>query len=206
MGFIGVQPTSAPLTSSDITDGIVTTATIADDAVGNTKLDLTANYAFTGTVSGTNGKVLQVVTATPVTASYYSSTDSYMSTTLSLQITPSATTSKIFLQYSVSCHGDQALAFCITDIYKNPTSSLTANTVASGGSLLSGKGASGYGLAQTYDAGDASISNQGVSFMNSPSTTSQILYLVVYRNHGGGNAYFNINDGVASFTAMEIGA
>mgnify|MGYP005695567515 CR=1 FL=1 len=52
MGFIGVQPTSVPLTSSDITDGIVTTAKIADDAVGNTKLDLSANYAFTGTVSG----------------------------------------------------------------------------------------------------------------------------------------------------------
>ena len=29
------------------------TAGIADDAVGNTKLDLTANYAFTGTITGT---------------------------------------------------------------------------------------------------------------------------------------------------------
>ena len=28
---------------------------IADDAVGNTKLDLTANYAFTGTITGTPG-------------------------------------------------------------------------------------------------------------------------------------------------------
>ena len=63
MPFIGVQPATVPLTSSDITDGIVTTAKIADtavstakiadDAVGNTKLDLTANYAFTGTITGT---------------------------------------------------------------------------------------------------------------------------------------------------------
>jgi|TARA_R100001460_G_C3501718_1_gene170469 hypothetical protein len=30
----------------------IPTAGIADDAVGNTKLDLTANYAFTGTISG----------------------------------------------------------------------------------------------------------------------------------------------------------
>ena len=29
------------------------TNSIADDAVGNTKLDLTANYAFTGTITGT---------------------------------------------------------------------------------------------------------------------------------------------------------
>ena len=65
MGFIGRQPTPVPLTSSDITDGIVTTAKIADtavstakiadDAVGNTKLDLTANYAFTGTITGAGG-------------------------------------------------------------------------------------------------------------------------------------------------------
>ena len=52
MGFIGRQPTPVPLTSSDITDGIISTAKIADDAVGNTKLDLSANYAFTGTISG----------------------------------------------------------------------------------------------------------------------------------------------------------
>ena len=53
MPFIGVQPATVPLTSSDITDGIISTAKIADDAVGNTKLDLTANYAFTGTITGT---------------------------------------------------------------------------------------------------------------------------------------------------------
>lgn len=33
----------------------IPTGGIADDAVGNTKLDLTANYAFTGTITGTNG-------------------------------------------------------------------------------------------------------------------------------------------------------
>ena len=31
----------------------IPTAGIADDAIGNTKLDLTANYAFTGTITGT---------------------------------------------------------------------------------------------------------------------------------------------------------
>ena len=31
----------------------IPTAGIADDAVGNTKLDLTENYAFTGTITGT---------------------------------------------------------------------------------------------------------------------------------------------------------
>lgn len=52
MAYIGKQPTAVPLTSSDITDGIVTTAKIADDAVDENKLDLTADYAFTGTITG----------------------------------------------------------------------------------------------------------------------------------------------------------
>lgn len=52
MGFIGRQPTPAPLTSSDIADGIVSKAKIANDAIDNTKLDLTDDYAFTGTITG----------------------------------------------------------------------------------------------------------------------------------------------------------
>ena len=52
MGFIGVQPASVPLTASDITDGIISKSKIANDAVDNTKLDLTDDYAFTGTITG----------------------------------------------------------------------------------------------------------------------------------------------------------
>lgn len=98
MAFIGVQPTSVPLTSSDITDGIISTAKIADDAVGNTKLDLTANYAFTGTVSGA-GKVLQVKQTVNATPSTISTSEADV---MSVQITPSATTSKILVLVSLS--------------------------------------------------------------------------------------------------------
>ena len=46
MPFIGVQPASALLTSADIQDGQIIKAKIADDAVDNTKLDLTSSYDF----------------------------------------------------------------------------------------------------------------------------------------------------------------
>ncbi len=72
MGFIGVQPASAPLTSSDIADGIISTdklansavntAKIADDAVGNTKLNLASDYAFTGTITGTPQDLVRLTT------------------------------------------------------------------------------------------------------------------------------------------------
>lgn len=38
----------------------ITTPSITDDAVDNTKLDLTSNYAFTGTVTGTDGGISQI--------------------------------------------------------------------------------------------------------------------------------------------------
>lgn len=43
------------VTTAKITDGNITTAKVADDAVGNTKLDLSANYDFTGTITGAGG-------------------------------------------------------------------------------------------------------------------------------------------------------
>ena len=62
MGYIGRQPTGSILTGADIADGSISTAKLADtavskakianDAVDNTKLDLTSNYDFTGTITG----------------------------------------------------------------------------------------------------------------------------------------------------------
>ena len=42
----------------------IPTAGIADDAVGNTKLNLASDYAFTGTVTGTPQDMVQVASAT----------------------------------------------------------------------------------------------------------------------------------------------
>ena len=81
----------------------IPTGGIADDAVEATKLDLTANYAFTGTVSGAGGgKLLQVQsvdltgTNTTVSAATFGATD------VTDQITPSASTSKVLVMMSLS--------------------------------------------------------------------------------------------------------
>lgn len=86
MGFIGKQPTPVPITASDITDGVistaklgtgaVTTAKIADDAVGNTKLDLSADYAFSGTITGAGqANDIDHVTTNHITASSVNTCD-----------------------------------------------------------------------------------------------------------------------------------
>ena len=81
MPFIGVQPASALLTSADIQDGQITTAKIADDAVGNTKLDLTANYAFTGTITGTKGMTLLLDATISSAVSEYDISSTYINST-----------------------------------------------------------------------------------------------------------------------------
>ena len=44
MSYIGKTPTSVPLTSSDITDGIITTAKIADSSVTTEKIVADTNF------------------------------------------------------------------------------------------------------------------------------------------------------------------
>ncbi len=119
MPFIGVQPATVPLTSSDITDGIISTAKIADDAVGNTKLDLSANYAFTGTVSGAGG-IFQIKQATSTTQ-YDTSSTSISSSALNISITPSSTSNRILIWYSFAGHFNASSDFVISTLYKTQT-------------------------------------------------------------------------------------
>ena len=53
MSYIGKTPTSVPLTSSDITDGIITTTKIADDAATADKIANAVNSAISANTSKT---------------------------------------------------------------------------------------------------------------------------------------------------------
>ncbi len=50
--------TGSTIATAKIADDAITAAKVADNAIGSAAVDLTANYAFTGTVSGTNGMTL----------------------------------------------------------------------------------------------------------------------------------------------------
>ena len=106
MGFIGVQPATVPLTANDITDGIISTAKIADDAVDNTKLDLTANYAFTGTVTGASSGLVKLLSATWSSAvAEYDITNSIITSTfddylITWRIQPSTDSTELRLRFS----------------------------------------------------------------------------------------------------------
>ena len=73
-----------------------------------TGIDLSQNFAFTGSVSGAGGgKLLQTQTAL-FTSSSAHNTESYTASNYTDQITPSATNSQIFVQFNFRSHIYQA--------------------------------------------------------------------------------------------------
>ena len=193
MPFLGRQPTPVPLTSSDITDGIISTAKIADDAVENTKLDLSANYAFTGTLSGV-GKVLQVVNAVTTGSSNSQSTTEVVYQTVS--ITPSSTSSKILVGAegagSVICDSNGIMQ---AQIYRGGVSDTAIARFYSGlGSTTSGH--------EHYITARCLV-------IDSPSTTSAQTYTFSAQKGSGGTTSARLmagSDFPITMFAMEIGA
>ena len=166
MGFIGVQPATVPLTSSDITDGIISTAKIANDAVDNTKLDLTDNYAFTGTISGA-GKILQILQNTSTNTDAISS--GATSTIVTQAITPSSSSNKILIFVSINIGGDNN-SYGYGQI-KRGTTVIGAGATSSSRPLVS------FGIMSALNANfDYRMGNHNFTFLDSPSTTSETTY------------------------------
>jgi|5B_taG_2_1085324.scaffolds.fasta_scaffold60990_2 hypothetical protein len=145
--------------------------------------------ANSGTATGFGGgKVLQVVTATDSTQRDVTST-SYVtgSNTLSVNITPSSTSSKILVMYN-------------TAVYKNGNNQVGNTTLYRDSTNL---GDSTNGLSYFYIGSDDVGQQVSASLLDSPSSTSQITYQVYVRTSAG-TFSINYQSCVASITAMEI--
>ena len=138
------------------------------------------------------GKVLQVVNATNSTQ-ITMSTGSYTWTdNISLAITPSSTSSKILIV------GAQNLAAGINDRYMNGTFFRDSTNLGhyqfgiSGGSLTVN--------------GTFISANWGASYLDSPSSSSEITYYMkgAAQSVSGGSMFINVNGSHANLTLMEI--
>ena len=153
MGYIGKQPASAALTADDITDGIISTAKIADDAVTSAKV----NFSL--------GKVGQVVTTSITLNQDITSTSlTELNTSCRVAITPSATGSKVFYFVSFPFFSNSANTGFFMNIYKDV-------------------GGGGYGddsgEISRYSNYQSSTGNYDVAswqYLSSPSTTSAVTY------------------------------
>ena len=148
----------------------------------------TVNVAGT---SGTGfGKVLQVVSATDSTGRSTTSTSFVTgSNTMSVDITPSSTSNKIFVMAT-------------GNIYNNTASKYTFATIKRDSTDL-GSG-SDKGLTNMYSGGGGDDGVPlAISVLDSPSSTSQLTYQVFFRVSGGTGA-LNESDAKGSITAFEI--
>tara|TARA_R100000951_G_scaffold57402_1_gene48217 strand:+ start:412 stop:957 length:546 start_codon:yes stop_codon:yes gene_type:complete len=150
----------------------------------------TASLPALGSAQMPTGSVLQVVSVSSVTV-ISSSSSSWFDIGLSLSITPSSTSNKILLQFSVPAHQPTA------GNHQNITLFRGTHT----GTNL-GDGSHGFG-ANFSGSGNQVIIMSG-NFLDSPSTTSAQTYTVAGRNNSGNSSTFIVDSAKGTLTAMEI--
>ena len=192
------QMSSAGTNGTDLTTTLTTQGDIVyRDASGLARLGAgTAGQALITNGTGANpswgdaggGKVLQVVQGTINSFVGINST-SFTSTGLNVNITPSASDSKILLL--VNAHADDSSS----SIQQYATIYRDATNIGNGNQ----------GLTSIYTDGRLRGS-MNMSVLDSPATTSQINYEVYFRSSSAGDRYFNSENCLATIIAMEIGA
>jgi hypothetical protein len=181
----------------------ITSANIADGTIVNA--DINSSAAIDGTkVSGSFGKVLQVVSVIKNSSFSTASTSFTNVTGLSATITPSSTSSKILILGHITI---STLTGAWHTWFYNMTengSAITNGTTPTPGALGGGNG---------YYAG-YSTHSQGVNELRSPNTTSALTYNFQIKagTSYGGNVYVNTTgsgatyqgNGTSTITLMEI--
>jgi len=194
----------------------VVAAAIAGDGVMTlpTGTGTLATTAFVNTAVAAGGKVLQVVSTTKTDTFSASVTNgaSVAVTGLTAAITPRATSSKIMIFTHVNGSYASGNFMTVATIVKRDTTVVGAGAAA-------GSRTPNQGFTSAIAGGGNAGVTVGTSFLDSPSTTSQITYSVevqnlqagetrtvyVNRTHEDGNNSAT-NRSSSTITLMEIGA
>ena len=137
------------------------------------------------------GKILQVITATDQTDRTTTSTSFVTaSNTLSVAITPSATSSKMYIQLNSTCHINTTNYARYYTIYRDSTNLGNGNQ----------------GMTALYAENDADpVVALNMGFLDSPNTTSQITYQPYFRTGSSGQAaWLTWDQTKSSMTVFEI--
>ena len=192
----GTGFTAAAL-SGDVTMTNAGAVTIATDAVDIAMLSATGTADATTFLRGDNawaaaggGKVAQVVMGTTTTSTATTST-SYIDSTLTVDITPSATSSKVLVL------GSQRLQTQSSDSNTHSRWQLLRDTTVIVPDLRWSSRASS--STDTVLDGDVSI-----CYLDSPSTTSATTYKVQFRVNSGDQATAQNDSGTSTIIALEI--
>jgi hypothetical protein len=132
------------------------------------------------------GKVLQVVQGS-ISAETDTSSSSYVATGLSVNITPSSTSNKIFVTVTGSIDNQASGRVPRVTIYRDSTA-IDSND----------------GLSLSYSQTDRTICPCSFSKLDTPNTTSQITYKVYVKSSTSNNVRFGEGSSEQLITAFEI--
>jgi hypothetical protein len=196
LAYIGKTPTPAPLTSSDITNGIVTGEKLNADVISSQTELATApadTDEFLISDAGVlkrldasligGGKIGQVVSTTLSTVTSTTSGTFEDISGLAVSITPSATSSKVLVLVNLSL-GSEIAYSCQLRLMRDSTAICIGTDSGIGGSQPQ---ATFHQKAWNSTA----IVNQGMNFLDSPSSTSSISYNVEWRETEETTLYLN---------------
>jgi hypothetical protein len=144
------------------------------------------------------GSVIQVVTAQNTTNSSITSTGTWVATQTSASITPTSASNKILVIVNDpmhgDCDGDGQNEYAGWRLYRDST--VLRHFVYNGTENLA---------MITSRAGQNAIQSQTITYLDSPSTTSQVTYSTYVNRSALGNRSLRVNwNGTASITLMEI--
>lgn len=164
------------------------TTAMTIDTSGNVQLSSAGTSILNSSgrkILNQTGGLLQVVSSTSTTGGGYISTTStsFVTTNFSVTITPSSTSSKIYL--------------VATGIFESSGNNARLTIYRNGVNV-----AGSVGIAQT-NATNAWVPFS-MSYLDSPATASSITYTIYFLNGGGNTTYFGGDGQTMSFTAMEI--
>ena len=144
--------------------------------------------AITALPAGVGGEVLQVVTASTGTNTNTNST-TFVATSITADITPSASSSKIFVIVNSDLDTQQTAKQAYATIYRDSTN------------LASGTD----NLANNYGADSRVITPVSMSVLDSPSSTSQLTYKAYTKSANSDTTIkFNNQDVLGTIVLMEI--
>ena len=136
------------------------------------------------------GKVLQIKQYFDTSQTGTTST-AYADSPLFIDITPSATSSKILIHANFPQYMNTAGAELHATIFRDSTN-LATNAQA--------------GFTDCYTANSSMIDMASIIYLDSPSTVSQIRYRIKFRRDGSGTGNLGVNQVMNTMTLMEIGA
>ena len=189
------------VTTAKINADAVTAAKIGDDVIDSEHYAAgSIDTAHIGTDQITSailptGSILQVVTATTTTASETSNT-SFTASGLAASITPSSTSSKVFIiaSFPIETHGAPANAIGVYTLYHDQTTNLGHSTEGFGKQSGTNESAPYY-----HSRGIGSI-----NYVHSPGSVAEADYEVYHMTKNGSCGSKVAGTAKASITLMEI--